>query len=237
MSAPILLALDTATEICSVALAVGPAIVEASETVGNGHSARVLPMIDALLAQRGLRPADCDAIAFGAGPGSFTGLRIACGVAQGLAYGARKPVIAIGNLAAVAADAFALRPDARRVLAAIDARMNEVYWGVYENSGGRLREVAAPALAKAAQLPVIAQHYAAEALAGNALAASAEAAAAFGGASLPQASARAYRIAELARAAFAAGDLLAPEDATPIYVRDRVALTVIERQAHVLAAG
>jgi tRNA threonylcarbamoyladenosine biosynthesis protein TsaB len=235
MPAPILLALDTATETCSVALAVGATIVETSERVGNAHSARVLPMIDALLAQRGLRLAECDAIAFGAGPGSFTGLRIACGVAQGLAYGARKPVIAIGNLAAVAADACALQPNVRRVVAAIDARMNEVYWAVYESDGGRPHEIAAPALAKATDLPALVQRYAADALAGNALAASAGALAAFAGTKVPRAAASAYRIAELARAAYAAGDVLAPEAAAPIYVRDRVALTVAERQARALA--
>jgi tRNA threonylcarbamoyladenosine biosynthesis protein TsaB len=233
--APTLLAIDTATEVCSVALAVGDATDEASETVGHAHSARLLPMIDALLARHGLRLAECDAIAFGAGPGSFTGLRIACGVAQGLAYGAGKPVIAIGNLAALAADAFALQPAVRRVLAAIDARIGEVYWAVFENAGVRPREVAAPALANAADLPALAQRHAAEALAGNALAAGAAALAGFAGTKLPQASAGARRIAELARAAYGAGEVLAPEDAAPLYVRDRVALTVAERQARALA--
>ncbi|MCK6430350.1 MAG: tRNA (adenosine(37)-N6)-threonylcarbamoyltransferase complex dimerization subunit type 1 TsaB, partial [Burkholderiaceae bacterium] len=124
-NAPILLAFDTATDVCSVALAIGGEIVESSETVGHAHSERLLPMIDALLAQRGLRLADCDAIAFGAGPGSFTGLRIACSVAQGLAWGAGKRVIPVGNLAALARRACDGRSAARRVVAAVDARMRE----------------------------------------------------------------------------------------------------------------
>lgn len=235
--APTLLAIDTATEVCSVALAVGDAIHEVRETVGHAHSARLLPMIDVLLARHGQRLAECDAIAFGAGPGSFTGLRIACGVAQGLAYGAGKPVIAIGNLAALAADAFALQPAGRRVLAAIDARIGEVYWAVYQNGGGRPREIAPPALANAADLPALAHRYAADALAGNALAAGAAALAGFAGTKLPLAAAGARRIAELARAAFAVGAVLAPAAAAPIYVRDRVALTVDERQARAVAAS
>lgn len=235
--APTLLAIDTATEVCSVALAVGDAIDEASETVGHAHSARLLPMIDALLARHSLRLAECDAIAFGAGPGSFTGLRIACGVAQGLAYGADKPVIAIGNLAALAADAVALAPGVRRILAAIDARMGEVYWAVYEARAGALLEVAAPALAAASDLPALARRYGVEALAGNALAGAFEALTGRAETKLPQAAASARRIAELARAAFAAGAVLAPAAAAPIYVRDRVALTVDERQARAVAAG
>lgn len=235
--APTLLAIDTATEVCSVALAVGDAIDEARETVGHAHSARLLPMIDVLLARHGQRLAECDAIAFGAGPGSFTGLRIACGVAQGLAYGAGKPVIAIGNLAALAADAFALQPTVRRVLAAIDARIGEVYWAVYEVRAGALVEIAAPALAVASDLPALARRYGVEALAGNALAVGSEALTKGSETKLPLAAAGARRIAELARAAFAVGAVLAPAAAAPIYVRDRVALTVDERQARAVAAS
>jgi tRNA threonylcarbamoyladenosine biosynthesis protein TsaB len=237
MPAPILLAIDTATEVCSVALAVGATVAEHSETVGNAHSARLLPMIDALLARHALRLQDCDAIAFGAGPGSFTGLRIACAVAQGLAFGARKPVIAIGSLAALAADAISLRADSRRVLAAIDARMGEVYWAVYDNHAGRPLQIAAPALVKAADLPALARRHAADTLAGNALALHPEIGAAGEFVALPQAAAGARRVAELALVAYAAGEVLPPEAAAPIYVRDRVALTVAERRSRVLAAG
>lgn len=236
-AAPIILAFDTATEMCSVALAVGARVLEASATVGNAHASCLLPMIDAQLAREHLRLADCDAIAFGAGPGSFTGVRIACGVAQGLAFGSAKPVIPIGNLAALAADAFALRPEARRVLAAVDARMNEIYWAVYETSTDAVAEVEPPALARAHELAALAARCGADTLAGNALLAYGEAAAAFSGARVPQAVAGAGRIAELARRAYAAGQLLDAAQAAPIYVRDRVALTVDERAATTLAAG
>src|SRR5262249_45227524 len=94
---PVLLAFDTATSVCSVALASDGAIHELARDVGQGHTEHLLSMIDELLATRSLSLGDCDAIGFGAGPGSFTGLRVACGVAQGLAYGIDRPVIPVAN--------------------------------------------------------------------------------------------------------------------------------------------
>lgn len=121
-----LLALDTATEACSAALLVGDELLEHFEVVQQGHSARLLPMIEALLAQAQLSLAQLDAIAFGRGPGSFTALRIGAGVTQGLAFGADLPVVPVSSLAALAQGI-----DAARVLAAFDARMDQVYWGAY----------------------------------------------------------------------------------------------------------
>lgn len=231
-NAPILLAFDTATDVCSVALAIDGGIVESSETVGHAHSERLLPMIDALLAQRGVRLADCDAIAFGAGPGSFTGLRIACSVAQGLAWGAGKRVIPVGNLAALARRAFDGRSAARRVVAAVDARMREAYWAVYERRDGACSELAPPTLGAAAELGALFDGWSPDVVAGDALSAFPELAHHVAGWDrLPELRAGAASIAALALDAWRAGRTVAPHEAAPLYVRDRVALTVDERRA------
>jgi len=234
---PTLLALDTATELCSVALAWGGRIVEHVEVVGQSHSERILPMVDALLRESGLQLGDCDAIAFGAGPGAFTGLRIACGVAQGLAFGAGKPVVAVGNLAALAQAARSTAPGARTVLAAVDARMQEVYWAEYSFDDDTLVERSAPALAAATELPDICRQLAPELIAGNALRAFAALTAALDVPTAPDANAAAGTIAALAARKFAAGGATHPALAAPIYVRDRVALTIGERRAAGAAAG
>lgn len=231
-NAPTLLALDTATDVCSVALAIGGEIFESNESVGHAHSERLLPMIDALLAQRGLRLADCDAIAFGAGPGSFTGLRIACSVAQGLAWGAGKRVIAVGNLAALARQAFDGRSAARRVVAAVDARMREAYWAVYERRDGACIELAPPALGAAADLGALFAGWSPDVVAGDALAAFPELAGQVARCECaPELRASAASIAALALDAWRAGRTVAPHEAAPHYVRDRVARTIDERRA------
>ncbi len=133
-----ILAVDAATEACSAALLDGERVVEQFEVIGRGHAGRLLPMADELLRQAGLTPRDLDAVAFGRGPGGFTGLRIAAGIAQGLAAGGRKPVLPVSNLAAVAAGA-ARAHGGTQVLACMDARMGEVYWAVFDCSGERPR--------------------------------------------------------------------------------------------------
>lgn len=234
---PIILAFDTATDVCSVALARAGTIVEANETVGHAHSERLLPMIDALLARHGRRLADCDAIAFGAGPGSFTGLRIACSVAQGLAWGADKRVIPIGNLAALARRAFDEQAAAQRAIAAVDARMREAYWAAYERRDGALAEIAPPSLGAADELGALFDRWAPDLVAGDALRAFAELAAHRASwQRLPQLRASAAPIAALALEEWRAGRSVAPHEAAPLYVRDRVALTVDERRARGLAA-
>ncbi len=238
MTAPILLAFDTATEVCSVALACGARVVERSEVVGQHHSERVLPMAQQLLIDEGVALAEVGAIAFGAGPGSFTGLRIACGVAQGAAYGIDKRVLPIGNLAALALRAGELAPGTRRVAAAIDARMNEVYWAVYDLADGDVAEVVAPSLSAADALPALLAPLAPDTLAGNGLSVFAEALAPIAVENrVPQAQASARTIALLAQRAHARGEALAPALAMPLYVRDRVALTVDERRAAHAARG
>lgn len=130
MSNPRILAFDTTTEACSAALSSAHGIVSRHEVMPRGHAQRLLPMLDELLEQAALQLSDLDAIAYCRGPGSFTGIRIAAGIAQGLAYGANRPVISVSTLACLAQGAHR-EQGAAAVLAAIDARMDEVYWGAY----------------------------------------------------------------------------------------------------------
>lgn len=228
--APTVLAIDTATEVCSVAVLHGDRATELIETVGHKHSERVLPMIDAALAQSGLTLGEIDFFAFGAGPGSFTGLRIACGIAQGLAYGRRKQVVPVGNLRALAAQAFSSVEAGDRLLAAIDARMNESYCAIYRRSP-LVSEIRAPALEHPQSLARLAAEERVDIVAGNALSI-------FSSAwpqtrtwvALPGATPTAATIARLARADVETGLVVAPEHAAPIYVRDHVALTIEERR-------
>jgi tRNA threonylcarbamoyladenosine biosynthesis protein TsaB len=231
MPAATVLAIDTATEYCSVALLMADRVFEASESVGQRHSQLALPLVDQVLRDAGIRLAEVDVIAFGAGPGSFTGLRIACGIAQGLAYGAGKRVVAVGNLRALAARAFALVETAELVLTAIDARMNEAYCAVYRR--GDAVEIRRPALASAAGAVELAHKCEVDVVAGNALTAFADAWRQAGGRwrELPELRADALDLARLARIDFAAGLAVDPADAAPLYVRDRVAFTSDERRA------
>lgn len=126
MSAKIL-ALDTATENCSVALLVDEKVYVRSEVAPRDHTKKILPMVDEVLKEAGLALTDLDALAFGRGPGSFTGVRIGIGIAQGLAFGADLPMIGVSTLEAMAQGCFR-RHKAEHVACAIDARMSEVYW-------------------------------------------------------------------------------------------------------------
>lgn len=136
-----LLALETSTEFCSAALWTDGAVALREARAGQRHSELLLPMIAALLAEAGIGIAALDGIAFGAGPGSFTGLRIACGAAQGLAFGADLPVAPICTLEALAEAA-----GGPRVIACLDARMGEIYHAAYERTGDGWRAVREPGL-------------------------------------------------------------------------------------------
>jgi tRNA threonylcarbamoyladenosine biosynthesis protein TsaB len=125
-----LLAIDTSTEACSVALQVGSERLHLDEVCPQQHSKRVLPMVQQLLTQAGLSLQQLDGIVFGRGPGSFTGVRIGVGVTQGLAFGADLPVYGVSTLAAMAQAAYRLH-GAAQVIAAIDARMAEIYLGYF----------------------------------------------------------------------------------------------------------
>lgn len=145
-----LLALDTSTDACSAALWLDGELRERFMLAPRGHADHILAMVESLLAEAGLRLKDLDALAFGRGPGAFTGVRIATGVVQGLAFGAGLPVVPVSSLAALAQPA-----PADRVLAAIDARMDEVYWGVYQrDAGGIVRLVGDERVCPHQQAPV-----------------------------------------------------------------------------------
>jgi tRNA threonylcarbamoyladenosine biosynthesis protein TsaB len=126
-----ILAIDTATEACSVAIWNQGEIHALFELCPREHTQRILPLVQQVLAEAGLTLSQLDALAFGRGPGSFTGVRIGIGIAQGLALGANLPMLGISTLQTMAQGAWRMT-GAQRVLAAIDARMGEVYWGQFE---------------------------------------------------------------------------------------------------------
>ena len=126
-----LLALDTATEACSIALKLDDEIVEHFELLPQRHSRELLRMIDNLLYSKKIKLSHLDALAFGCGPGTFTGLRVATAMIQGLAFAVNKPVVAVSTLQALAQQGLRVHK-AKFVLSAIDARMGEVYWGAFK---------------------------------------------------------------------------------------------------------
>jgi tRNA threonylcarbamoyladenosine biosynthesis protein TsaB len=144
-----LLALDTASAQCSVALVMGEELIVREAATARDHAQLILPMVDEVLAQAGVKLAQLDGIAFGRGPGSFTGVRVAAAVTQGLAAGAGLPVLPVSDLRALAAQALRLARGmgmsvaAGRVLACMDARMGEVYWAMFEAAGGEILRGAA----------------------------------------------------------------------------------------------
>ena len=223
-----LLALETSTHMLSVALAIDDRQVGRSEFCVNGGSDRLLPWVQQVLAEAGISLQQLDAIAFGAGPGSFTGLRMACGVAQGLAYGADLPVIPIVTLAALA-----LSQGSGRILACLDARMNEVYCAAYEVNGDEADEVLAPSVCPPEFLPMP-QGLGWQGC-GDGFATYGDTLAARIGAAIssvdPQVPPLAPAVARLASIEFRQGRLLTADQALPLYVRDKVALTTQERLA------
>lgn len=230
-----ILALDTATETCSVALLTPVGVICRAEPVGQRHSERALPMVDEVLQEAGITLKDLDYLAFGAGPGSFTGLRIACGLVQGLAWGSGRPVIPVGNLLALAARVLAEAPNCHTVLCAIDARMHEAYCAVYQRGSGII-EVSAPSLVKPHVLTELAGGV--DAVAGDALTVFPEAWPVGGNLRrFPLLRADAADIARVASAPAMRARAIAAEDAAPLYVRDHVALTTDERRARALASS
>ncbi len=221
-----ILAIDTSTEYCSVALLHGDTLDSRAELAGQRHSELVLPMIAALLGEAGLQLTRLDGIAFGAGPGSFTGLRIACGVAQGLALGAGVPVLPVGTLLALAHAS-----GGSRGVACLDARMGEIYHAAYERDGDDWREVVAPNVCRADRAPGLENGGWTGAGSGFATYAG-ELAERYRG-QLAAIHANAYpharAVVELAVPQLNAGRGLPAERAVPLYVRDRVALKMHER--------
>lgn len=140
-----LLALDTSTTACSVALSIGSDVRTRYVVAPREHAQRLLLMVDSLLSEAGLELSDLDAVAFGKGPGSFTGIRIAAGVAQGLAFGKSLPVIPISSLAALAYGQYDTEPC--YVVSVLDARMQQIYWGAYHCSEKGVRDLSTECVA------------------------------------------------------------------------------------------
>ena len=217
-----LLALETATDCCSVALLVGDELIEDHRLAPRQHAALILPMIDGLLAQAGIDRHALDAIAFGRGPGAFTGLRIAAGVAQGLALGLDRPVVPVSTLAALAQ-----AHGADRALVALDARLGEVYYGYYTRGADDLVTADADdALAPPDAIALPPDGAWRGAGLGPGWAAHGDALALRLGPRItrvdPDAQPRAGGLARLAVAAFRRGEAVPAEQALPTYLRDRV---------------
>ncbi len=227
---PVLLALDSATEILALALVQGESMVALQTEGGARASAVVIPELMGLLAAQNLLLAQVDAVAFGCGPGAFTGLRTACAVAQGLAFGADKPVLAIDSLMLVAEDAQGQAGGTLgEVWVAMDARMGEIYAARYASLGdARWQVLDAPALYKPEALR---SHWGQpQAVAGSALIELAAGLGELPAAVYPQCQSRAAALGRLARAAWLHGERLDAAQALPVYVRDKVALTTEERR-------
>jgi tRNA threonylcarbamoyladenosine biosynthesis protein TsaB len=219
-----LLALDSATELCSAALILDGRELTREEMVGRGHAERLLPMVDELLSEAGISVGSLDGLAVGRGPGAFTGVRIAISIAQGLAQGAGLPIVPVSNLAAIAARAAADLP----VLSLIDARMGQLYWAIYGPESFRA-DAASPVQAIAEHLsapesveisvprlvaagpgwgvyPALTRRLEARLESAN-----------------PALWPRALDIARLARGPLASGQALPAEALEPVYLRDSVA--------------
>ena len=222
-----LLAFETATKHLSVALWTDGALIERCEVLPNSGAERLLPWVHELLAEASINLQQIDGIAFGAGPGGFTGLRLACGVTQGLAYGADIPVLPISTL-----QALALASGEQFVWACLDARMNEVYCAAYEVNDDVVREILPPVCAPYGVSPAptclgfvgVGDGFASY---GDVLRTRKPDMLKI----LPDAYPSAMAIARLAAPKFSRGEGISAAAAQPIYVRDKVALTTRERLA------
>jgi len=221
---PTVLSIDTATEACSAALMIAGEITERYEIAPRRHAELILPMIDALLAEAGIALDRIDVLGFGRGPGAFTGVRIAAGVAQGIAFGAELPVVPVSTLAALAQGAWRTGAHAQ-VLAAIDARMREVYWGVYQaDEAGLMRPHGAECVSSPSEVPLphegkwfgVGTGWEAY---GDTLRAHLDGCVTGSdGRCWP----RARDVAVLAAAGYRAGEAVTADEALPVYLRDRV---------------
>ena len=225
-----LLAIETSTEACSVAVWVDGAVHARHELAPRRHTQLVLPWAEQLLAEAGIARTQLDAIAVGRGPGAFTGVRLAIAIAQGIALALDRPLLAVSTLAALAMRAEG-GADGDRILAAIDARMGEVYLGQFQRTPGGLVQAVSPevivppaqALLPATPVHGVGTGFSAESSAlvarlGNSLLG-------FDAAALPHAA----DLARVAAAAWERGEAIAPDALEPAYLRDKVALTLEEQ--------
>lgn len=215
------LAIDTATERCSVAVRADGRVYERSMDTARGHADNVLSLIGEVLGEAQLALRDLDGIAYGRGPGAFTGVRIAIGVVQGLAFGARLPTVGVSNLAAVAQQ---VARRGERVLVCMDARMGEVYWatfvcdaatGLMQAAGEEQVGAAATVTAAAADL---------DRVAGTGFRAYPSLAEAYAGLPVHDVLPRAVDVALLGEVELQAGRGLPAAEAQPVYVRNQVAV-------------
>ena len=223
-----LLAFETATEGCSVAVYSDGEVRERFELAPRRHAELALPWAEQLLVEAGIAKSQLDAIAVGRGPGAFTGVRLAISIAQGIALALDKPVVPVSTLAALA-----MRANGERILAAIDARMGEIYLAAFEHDGAGLRALDHEIVVnpEAAAIPdgdawhgIGTGFAAADGLLQRRFA---DRLAAVDAAALPHAA----EIARLAAHAFARGEAVAPERVEPAYLRDNVALTLEQQRA------
>ena len=216
-----LLALDTATEACSVALLHDGRVLSHYEVIPRLHAQRLLPMIQTLLSEAGIALSAVDALAFGRGPGAFTGVRIAVGVVQGLAFALERPVLPVSTLATIAQRAHR-EHGAQQVAAAIDARMDEVYWGCYRFCQGEMQLAGIEAVLPPEEVGVPRASEGGWFGAGTGWRYSARLAVqpvASDATLLPHAE----DLLALARFAWARGEAVEADQAQPIYLRDQVA--------------
>lgn len=221
-----ILAFDTSTTLCSTSVLLDGELFNKEIHAGQKHSELLLPMIHNILTESDIALTQLDCIAFGAGPGSFTGLRIACGVAQGLAFAANLPIVEVSTL-----EAIAKKTNARKLIVALDARMGEIYHAAYIRSNNRLETVSPPTLCQPHQAPSIDgdgwigcgngfnifheelfSRYHDSILDTR-----------------PDIQPHAIEIAQLAAIKFAEGSYTKPINASPIYIRNKVALKEKER--------
>lgn len=222
-----LLAVETSTELCSAALLRGDELFEEEAQAPNQHAERLEGMVRRLLARAGLSPKDMDAFAFGQGPGSFTGLRIACGFTQGLAFGADRPVVPVPSLLALAEQA-----KASRVIVAVDARLGETYLAAYSRMGGDWQAVIEPRLAIREGLPALpGRDWVATGSGFDAFDWLREAYRAPVSHRVENDRPRAGPLVRVAARRLARGEHVPAQEAAPLYLRDKVALTTEERRA------
>ena len=222
-----LLALDTSTEFLSLSLQLGDKTYTHYQHAGQAASQLVLPQIQALLDSAKITLSDLDGIAFGAGPGAFTGVRVACGVAQGLGFGANIPVVGVNTLLALAQAS-----GHERVIACLDARMGEIYHAAFERKNGEWIELSVTRVCKPEAAPVLEGAWVGV---GSGWAVYAEVLSQIYAKGLveilPNITPTAEAILQLATPIFSAGEAKPASEAAPIYIRNRVALTTIEREA------
>ncbi|MFZ6746618.1 tRNA (adenosine(37)-N6)-threonylcarbamoyltransferase complex dimerization subunit type 1 TsaB [Undibacterium sp. JH2W] len=226
-----ILAIETSTELATAALLTDSDMFIRELSGVQTHSQGILPAIQALLLEAGVRLQDCDAIAFGCGPGAFTGIRTACGIVQGLAYGADLPVVPVVSLLAMA-EVAREQVTASEFVCILDARMNEVYWAQYRLSETGWQEISVPALASldAALAAITLENP--QLVLGNGL-------------TLPESvryasllcMPHAKQVGVLGRGGFTAGLGLPADHAQPLYLRNKIALTTAEREQVKLQAG